>query len=131
MNAARLDCFDCFFNEHYLAILAEVADSDPSAAVHRTRSAFASAYRFWSRVEDEDDPVGWVHRVIADDRRAVTGRRARGVPQDESGHRASVDPSAEHRRILSLARRQRAVARFAIGTSTLLALGGELFVAHR
>lgn len=128
MNAAQLEGFDRFFDENYLAILAEVAGSDPSVAVRRTRAGFASAYRFWSKVEDDGDPVGWIHRVIADDRRAATRCRGLEEPLDEPGH---PDTSEEHRRVVALARRQRAVARVVIGTSALLALGGELVVAHR
>ena len=130
MNAARLARFDRFFDDHFPGILAEVAESDPSGAVRRTRSGFASAYRFWGKVEDDGDPVGWVHRVIAEDRRNTRHAAGRD-PVDEPGHRASVEPSTERRRIVSLARRQRAVARVVIGTSALVALGAELFVARR
>ena len=131
MNAVQLARFDCFFNENYAAIVSNVAESDPSRAVRRTRSGFASAYRFWGKVEADGDPVGWILRVITEDRRAASRHRAREEPLDESGHEASVDLIAEHRHILAMARRQRAVARVVIGTSALLALGGELIVAHR
>ena len=130
MNAAQLDRFNRFFDDHYQGILAEVAESDPSGSVPRTRSGFASAYRFWAKVEDDGDPVGWVHRVIAEDRR--NPRHAAGRNQiDEPGHPASVEASTERRRIVGLARRQRAVARVVLGTSALVAIGAELFVAHR
>ena len=131
MNAVQLARFDCFFNENYAAIVSNVAESDPSRAVRRTRSGFASAYRFWGKVEADGDPVGWILRVITEDRRAASRHRAREEPLDECGHEASVDLIAEHRHILAMARRQRAVARVVIGTSALLALGGELIVAHR
>jgi hypothetical protein len=130
MNAAQLDRFNRFFDDHYRAILAEVAERDPSGAVRRTRSGFASAYRFWSKVEDDRDPVGWVRRVIADDRRKTRHAAGRD-PVDGPGHRASVEAGTERRRIVALARRQRAVARVVIGTSAVVALGAELFVAHR
>jgi hypothetical protein len=130
MSRAQLARFDCFFNEHYPTILAEVGESDPSGAVRRTRSGFASAYRFWRKVEADGDPVGWIHRVIAEDRRS-TRRGAGRKPLDESSHQAVVDSNAERRRILSLARRQRAAARAVIGTSALVALGAELLVVHR
>ena len=130
MNAARLDRFDRFFDEHYQRILAEVAESDPCGAVRRTRLGFASAYRFWSKVEDDGDPVGWVHRVIAADRRDPRHEAGRD-PVDEPGHRASVESSMERRRIVALARRQRAVAHVVIGTGALVAIGAELFAAHR
>jgi hypothetical protein len=130
MNTAQLDRFNRFFDDHYPTILAEVAESDPSGAVRRTRSGFASAYRFWSKVEADGDPVGWVHRVIAEDRR--NPRHAAGRdPVDEAGDRASVEASMERRRIVALARRQRAVARVVLGTSAFVALGAKLFVAHR
>ena len=130
MNAAQLDRFDRFFDANFATIVDDVALNDPSEGVLRTRAGFASAYRFWSNVEDDGDPVGWVRRVIAEDRRAARGRSVR-QPIDASGRRPSVDLGAERRRVVALARRQRAVARVIIGTSALLALGGELFVAHR
>ena len=130
MNAAQIDRFDRFFDANFAAVVGDVALNDPSGGVLRTRAGFASAYRFWSKVEDDGDPVGWVRRVIAEDRRAARSRSV-GQPVDESGRRPSVDLRAEHRRVVALARRQRAVARVVIGVSALLALGGELFVANR
>lgn len=130
MNTAQLDRFDRFFDGHYLAMVAEIADSDPSGAVRRTRAGFASAYRFWGKVEDDGDPVGWIRRVIAEDRRR--SRRSAGrEPADEPGRPVSVDSSAERHRVVALARRQRAVARVVLGASALVAIGAELFVAHR
>jgi len=128
MNAAQLDRFNRFFDDHYQGILAEVTESDPSGAVRRTRSGFASAYRFWSKVEDDGDPVRWVHRVIADDRRHPRHTAGRD-PVDDPGH--PVEASNERRRIVALARRQRAVATVVLGTSALVFIGAELFVAHR
>ena len=130
MNAAQLARFDRFFDDHYPEILAEVTERDPSGAVHRTRSGFASAYRFWSKVEADGDPVGWIQRVIADDRRS-TRHGAVGEPGDEPGPRVIVGSSVERHRVVELARRQRAVARVVLGTSALAAIGAELFVAHR
>ena len=130
MNAAQLDRFDRFFDENFATIVDDVALNDPAEGVLRTRAGFASAYRFWSKVEDDGDPVSWVRRVIAEDRRATRGRSV-GQPVDESRRRPSVDLRAERRRVVALARRQRAVARVVIGVSALLALGGELFVVHR
>ena len=130
MNAAQLDRFNRFFDDYYQGILAEVAERDPSGSVRRTRSGFASAYRFWSKVEDDGDPVGWVHRVIAEDRR--NPRHAAGRdPVDGPGDRPSAEASTERRRIVALARRPRAVATVVIGSSALVFLGAELFVAHR
>ena len=130
MNATLLDRFDRFFDENFAAIVGDVALNDPSGGVLRTRAGFASAYRFWSKVEDDGDPVAWVRRVITEDRRGARGRSV-GQPVDASGRRPSVDLGAERRRVVALARRQRAVARVVIGLSALVALGGELFVAHR
>lgn len=130
MNAAQLDRFNRFFDDHYPRVLAEVAERDPSGSVRRTRSGFASAYRFWAKVEDDGDPVGWVHRVIADERR--NNRHAAGRhPVDEPGDRAHAEASTERRRIVALARRQRAVATVVLGASALVFIGAELFVAHR
>jgi hypothetical protein len=130
MNAAQLGRFDRFFDENFATIVDDVGLNDPSEGVLRTRAGFASAYRFWSKVEDDGDPVAWVCRVIAEDRRAARGRSV-GRPVDASGHRPSVDLRSERLRVVALARRQRAVARVVIGTSALLAVGGELFVVHR
>ena len=130
MNAAQLARFDRFFDDHYPEILAEVTDRDPSGAVHRTRSGFASAYRFWSKVEADGDPVGWIHRVIAEDRRS-TRRGAGREPGGEPGPRVIVSSSVERHRVVALARRQRAVARVVLGTSALAAISAELLVAHR
>ena len=47
------------------------------------------------------------------------------------GHRAPVETSTEGRRIVAVARRQRAVTRVVIGTGSFVALGAESFVAHR
>ena len=58
VNTAQLDRFDRFFDGHYQAMVAEIADSDPAGAVRRTRAGFASAYHFWGKVEDDGDPVG-------------------------------------------------------------------------
>jgi len=128
MNAAQLDRFNRFFDDHYPAILAEVAKSDPPGAVHRTRSGFASAYRFWSKVEADGDPARWVRRVIADDRRTTHHAAGHG-PVDEPGHR--VEARTERRRIVALARRQQAVAAVVLGAIALVFIGAELFVAHR
>ena len=57
MNADRRDRFNRFFDGHHPAIVAEVAEIDPRGAVRRTRAGFASEYRFWSKVEDDGDPV--------------------------------------------------------------------------
>ena len=67
MNAAQLDRFDRFFDENFATIVDDVALNDPSEGVLRTRAGFAAAYRFWSKVEDDGDPVSWVRRVIAED----------------------------------------------------------------
>ena len=131
MKPAQLARFDCFFDEHYRVMLAETAESDPVCAVRRTRSGFASAYRFWAKVEADGDPVGWTRRVITDDRRAASRHRAHAEPLDEFGHPASVDLSSERSHILALARRQRAVARIVIASSALLVLGAEVIVARR
>ena len=131
MNATQLERFDRCFDEHYLAILAEIATSDPSGAARRTRAAFASAYRFWSKVEDDGNPIDWIHRVITDDRRAATRHRTDTERFDEPGHRTPIDLDAERRSVVALARRQRAIAGTIIGTSALATLGAELFVAHR
>ena len=130
MNAAQLDRFNRFFDRHYPAMVAEVAASDPSGAIRRTRAGFASACRFWGKVEDDSDPVGWVRRVIAEDHHSTT-RGAVPESADEPGHPASVDSSAERHRVVALARRQRLVASVVLGVSTLVDTGAELFVAHR
>lgn len=130
VNTAQLDRFDHFFDGHYEAMVAEVADSDPSGALHRTRVGFASAYRFWGKVEDDGDPVGWVRRVIAEDRHSTT-RCASPESGDEPGAPVCVDPSAERHRVIALARRQRVVAGVVLGAGSLVAVVAELFVAHR
>ena len=130
VNAAQLDRFDRFFDGHYQAMVAEIADSDPSGAVRRTRAGFASAYRFWGKVEDDGDAVGWVRRVAAEDRRS-TRRSAGPEPAGEPGNPVPVDSSAERDRVVALARRQRVVASVVLGASALVAIGVELFVAHR
>lgn len=66
--------------------------------------------------------------MIADDRRK-TRHSAGPDPVDDPGH--PVEASTERRRIVALARRQRAVASVVIGTSALVAIGAEMFVAHR
>ena len=130
MNSAQLDRFNRFFDENFAAIVGDVALDDPPRGVLRTRAGFAAAYRFWSKVEDGGDPIGWVRRVIAQDRRAARSRSA-GRPVDESDRRPSVDLRAERRRVETLARHQRAVARAVIGLSAFLALGGELLMVRR
>jgi hypothetical protein len=130
VNTAQLDRFDRFFDGHYEAMVAEIADNDPSGAVRRTRAGFASAYRFWGKVEDDGDPVGWVRRVIAEDRRSTT-RDTGPESADEPGTPASVDSNAERHRVVALARRQRVVASVVLAVGTLVAIGAELFVAHR
>jgi len=130
MNAAQLARFNAFFDEHYTGMLAEVANSDPSGALRRTRAGFASAYRFWGKVEDDGDPVGWVRRVIADDRHNTRHAAGRD-PVDDPADRALVEASIERRRIVALARRQRAVARVVLGTGGLVFIGAELLVAHQ
>lgn len=131
MKFAQLDRFDRFFDENYPVILAEITGSDPSGAKGRTRAGFASAYRFWSKVEDDGDQVGWIRRVIAEDRRSAGGAHGLAQSLDESGRLQPVDLRDEHRRIVALARRQRAGARVVIGASAFLAVSSELFVAHR
>ncbi len=130
MNTAQLDRFDRFFDGHYQAMVAEIADSDPSGALRRTRAGFASAYRFWGKVEDDGDPVEWVRRVIAEDRHSPT-RNAVPGPVDEPRTPASVDSNAERHRVVALARRQRVAAGVVLGAGALVAIGAELFVAHR
>ena len=130
MNPAQLARFDRFFDDQYPAIAADVAATDPTGAVRRTRAGFASAHRFWSTVKDDGDPAGWIRRVIAEDRRAAGGGRCLGQLLDKSARPPSVDIRAEHRRVVALARRPRAVAGAVIGTWTLLLVAAELFVAH-
>jgi hypothetical protein len=130
VNTAKLERFDRFFDEHFEAMVTEIAATDPSGAVRRTRAGFASAYRFWSKVEDDGDPVEWVRRVIAEDRHHATGN---AVSERAGEHRApaAVDWGAERHRVAALARRQRAVASVVLGVAALVAIGAELFVAHR
>jgi len=130
MNTAQLDRFDRFFAGHFEATVAEIADTDPVGAVRRTRAGFASAYRFWGKVEDDGDPVAWVRRVIAEDRHRTT-RNAGPESVDEPGTPTPLDSSAERHRVIALARRQRVVASVVLGLSALVATGAELFVAHR
>ena len=111
MNAAQTARFNRFFDDHYPEILAAVTERDPSGAVRRTRSGFASSYRFWSKVEADGDPVGWIHRVIAEDRRS-TRRGAGREPGGEPGHPEIVSSRVERHRVVALApRTTRATAR--------------------
>jgi hypothetical protein len=130
VNTAQLDRFDHFFATHYRAMLDEVATSDPAGAVGRTRAGFASAYRFWGKVEDDGDPLGWVRRVIEEQRRG-SAPGADPDSTDETATRAELDMNAERRRVISLARRQRVVARAVLGAGAIIAIAAELFVAHR
>lgn len=50
---------------------------------------------------------------------------------DEAGDLASLAASTERRRTAALAQRQQAVARFGVCARAFVALGAELFVAHR
>ncbi len=126
MNADQLARLDAVFDAHYPQILADATEREPASAVRRTRAGFASAYRFWSKVEADGDPVAWIQRAIAQDGRS-TRRRTGREPGDEPAHRAIV----ERRRVAALARRQRAVAGVVLGTSALAVIGAELFVVHR
>ncbi len=130
MKADQLDRFDRFFDTHYRAVVDEIADSDSSGAVRRTRVGFASAYRFWGKVEDDGDPTGWVRRIIAEDGHS-TPRRAGPDLAVEPGTPAFVDLRDERHRVVALARRQRVVAGVVLGTAALAWVGAELFVAHR
>lgn len=131
MNADQRSRFDHFFAAHYVEILDAVIDVEPSGAVQRTRSGFASAYRFWGKVEDDGDPVGWVMRVIAEARRSTGRRRPTRVAGSTVRPATSADLTSERRRVTSLARRQRVIASAVIGTSAFAVIGAELLVAHR
>lgn len=131
MNTAQLARFDSFFNRHYWQIPRAVTEGDPSGALRRTRSGFASAYRFWSKVEADGDPAAWIRRAIAEDRHAATRDRSSAQRANVPRPHPSIDLDAEHRRVVSLARHQRFVARVVIGTSAFFAVAGELFVANR
>lgn len=52
MNTVQIDLF---FDQHYPAILAEVAGTAGSGALGRTRAGFASAYRSLTKVEHDGD----------------------------------------------------------------------------
>jgi hypothetical protein len=130
VKAHQLDRFDRFFDTHYQAMVDETADRDPSGAVRRTRAGFASAYRFWGKVEDDGDPAGWIRRVIAEDRHGPT-RRVDPESADEPGTPAFVDLRDERRRVVALARRQRVVAGGVLGAGALVWIGAELLVTHR
>jgi hypothetical protein len=126
----QLDRFDRFFDAHYQAMLIEIADRDPSGAVRRTRGGFASAYRFWGRVEDDGDPAGWIRRVIADGGHSTSRRTDSGLADQPDGS-AFMDLRDERHRVVALARRQRVAAGVALGAGGLVAIAAELFVAHR
>jgi hypothetical protein len=130
VNAAQVDRFDRFFDAHYEAMVADVAASDPAGALRRTRTGFASAYRFWAKVEADGDPVGWVRRVVAEDHPRTRGAAGPGSVE-EPGTPVIVDPGAERHRVVALARRQRVVACLVLGAGALVAVGAELIVAHR
>ena len=131
MNPAQLDQFNHVFDDHYLTTVADVAATDPTHAVRRTRAGFACAYRFWAKIEDDHDPAGWIHEVIDQRGHTVT------PPQRESDHlenpnlTRSVDLRAEHKRVVRLARRQGAVADVVIWASALLIVAARLHFRHR
>ena len=129
MNHVQLERFDEFFADQYLVFVNEITATDPVAGVRRVRSGFASAYRFWAKVEEDGDPSGWIHRIIDQEEPTAT----QVDEHDRSALAASLDvddlPDERHR-IVAIARRQRVVATVVIGVSGLLLVAGELLVAH-
>ena len=61
MNSVSAAGFDPFFDEHYAEVVDLLTEIYGSATIGRAtaRSAFASAYRFWSKIVPYDDPLEW------------------------------------------------------------------------
>lgn len=62
MNSVSEAGFGPFFDEHYAPVVNLLTEVHGSAMIGRAtaRSAFASAYRFWSKIAPYDDPLEWV-----------------------------------------------------------------------
>ena len=61
LNAGTHAGFDAFFDRSYASVvdlLTEVFDST-TVGLDQARSAFASTFRFWSKLGPHDDPLDW------------------------------------------------------------------------
>jgi hypothetical protein len=122
MNRAEREVFDCLFEAHYQEVIAATAATDPAGALQRTRAGFASAYRFWSKI-DADDRLRWIRAAIDQ-----VGTR---TPSDGRTSAAVVDLRAERASVIALARRQRSVSTAVLSAGALCIVALELLVAHR
>ena len=74
MNRAARQRFDQFFDDRYLAVVAELEAHQPGHGRRRARSSFATAYRLWAKVELDRDPDAWIRRDAAQHRSAIKSR---------------------------------------------------------
>ncbi len=129
MNRAQRGRFDQFLDARYSAFVVEIAQTHPDESTDRACAAFADAYRFWGKLEDSGDPVGWIRHNIAEQRPRRNIRRRRWP--FHGGDVVSDPTELDRRRIVFMARRQRAIGTIVITTTALLLVAGELLVAHR
>lgn len=120
MNHAQLERFDQFFDDHWQPILVELTARHPDDGLRRARRAFATAYRFWGRVEDDGDPIGWIS-ADAERQRPQRARR----PANPAA--AAV---AERRHIVASARRAKLTTAFAVTAAIAASLGVEIWAVR-
>ena len=80
------DNLDSLFREHYARLVRALAVvcGQQEAAADAVQEAFVKAHIHWRRIENYDDPVGWIRRVainqLRDEHRRL-GRKQRAVEQ--------------------------------------------------
>lgn len=124
MNRDEAERFRSFFDDNFVQVARDLLARDADGGLRQARSAFATAYRFWDRVEDDGDPLGWVYADV--DRQRVARRRRPAAPRPlDLAAFTPADLAVERQRVTSLGRRRRV-----IGTTLLTVLVAVVVVAE-
>ena len=97
-----VETVDSLFRAHYgrLVRALTLACNDREIAADAVQEAFVKAHLHWRRIQNYDDPVGWIRRVainrLRDDhrrnsRKGVALQRLAGQPQAESVEQNAFD----------------------------------------
>ncbi|MBI4936377.1 MAG: hypothetical protein HY828_21060 [Actinobacteria bacterium] len=122
--------FDQFFDAHFAMIANGLIETDPEDGLRRVRSAFATAYRFWVKVDSDTDAIALIRADLAS--QSNRPRRGRSVASDlERAHVAPADLDRERGRVVALGRRRRLIGHAGLAVMGGVAVAVELLIAHR
>jgi hypothetical protein len=128
MNRDQAERYRSFFDDNFVHVARDLLARNSDGGLQQARSAFATAYRFWDRIEDDGDPLGWVYADVDRQRRPRRHRRAGDRPVDPLVF-APEHLDEERRRAISVGRRRRVVSTAALSVMAAAFVAVELLIA--